>query len=161
MTNSAIDWQTRFDWHALGDLQIAIAVTGGGTSIVRECFARSGASTNFVHAVVPYAHRSLADLIGGAPESSVSASVAKLMARAALRLAEQWTQRPGLPCLGIGLTACLPTKTAGHHAPAQIFLAAKNEADEFDLHRLIHGIDRESAEQQTVAAFFELLQRIV
>lgn len=155
MTNQNFDWQT------LGQLQIAIVVTGGGTGVIGDCFGRSGASTNFVHAAVPYSRGSLAELIGGAPRQCVSAVVAAEMAKAAYRLADRWSDRPATPRLGIAMTACLPTQTPGRAVGSEVFLAAKNDREILQSHCCLNEDDRDQAERQTAAAFFELLRRAI
>lgn len=129
--------------------------------MIGDCFGRAGASANFVHAVVPYSRRSLADLIGMVPDASVSRSTAAAMAQAAYRLSDQWSEIDAAPRLGVGVTACLPTASAGDdHPPWQVFLAAKDHRQTVHRHRRITSDKRPDAERQTVAACFELLREM-
>ena len=94
----------------LSDMQIAIVVTGGGTGAISRCLRRSGASLNFVEAVVPYSRMATQQYLGFEPtEGYASQPTAKVLAQTAYRRATSYINTPQL-AFGIALTATLPTK---------------------------------------------------
>ncbi|MGI9474419.1 MAG: hypothetical protein ACR2NZ_22975 [Rubripirellula sp.] len=89
--------------------QIAIVVTGGGTGILGHCFARAGASKNFLEGVVPYARDALAEYLGESFDlSCASAAAAERLAATALLRATRFCEHDTRP-VGLALTAALPT----------------------------------------------------
>ena len=56
------------------------AVTGGGAGLLAELLTAPGASATVLEAHVPYAARSLAEFLGGAPEQACSAAAARSLA---------------------------------------------------------------------------------
>lgn len=111
------------------DYQIAIAVTGGGTGSLTLCFARPGASRNFVDAAIPYSRASAVAYLGeplGGPSASVE--VAGQIARQACQRADRLSDRSVVNPVGIGLVAALPTEPpapAEHRIHAAMFAADK------------------------------------
>lgn len=107
------------------DLQIVLAVTGGGVAAITDLLGMSGASRTVLEVTVPYATSSLAELIGGEPEQATSVATARDMATAchdrAVALAE-----PGTFVAGVGCTAALVTdrpKRGQHRAHVAVATA--------------------------------------
>ena len=89
--------------------QISLVATGGGSGMLRHCFARSGASKNFVEGIIPYARNSLVEYLGDSPDFAfASAEAAGQLAAIAFDRAQRLTDIEGEPA-GISLAAALPT----------------------------------------------------
>ena len=100
----------------LSELQIAMVVTGGGTGAISRCLRRSGASINFVEAVIPYSRMATQTYLGFEPTNGyASPSTAKALAQTAHCRAVSFSKAPQ-QALGIALTATLPTKPPGSDA---------------------------------------------
>ena len=85
-----------------------LAVAGGGAEAIGWLLAVPGASRTVLEAVVPYAPKALADLLGYYPVQSVGEQTAMDMARTAYRRATRL--REGyIPVVGIGCTAAIST----------------------------------------------------
>ena len=89
--------------------QIAMVFTGGGTGMIGHCFARPGASKNFLEGTVPYARDSVADYLGTNQEvSAASAAAAEQLAARAFERASRFAGHETQP-VGLALVAALPT----------------------------------------------------
>ncbi len=91
-------------------------ITGGGSGLLGEILSTPGASATVLEASVPYAAKALTELLGGAPEQSVSAGTARQLAAAAYRRAQILGDNT-TPIFGFGCTATLATtrKKKGQH----------------------------------------------
>lgn len=87
---------------------VSFAIAGAGTSALSWVLGVAGASRTVLEALVPYSATSLRRYVGHTPKQTVSASSAKLMARAAyrrsLRLRDDCS-----PVLGVSCTATIAT----------------------------------------------------
>ncbi|MEM7097417.1 MAG: hypothetical protein AAF541_04090 [Pseudomonadota bacterium] len=81
-------------------------VTGGGVSFLAEMLGTAGASATVLEASVPYAEKSLADLLSRQPEQAASQATARALSVAAFSRAQQLGD--GQLC-GLGCTASLTT----------------------------------------------------
>ena len=100
------------------DLQVVLAVTGGGVAVVGDLLGMPGASRTVLEVLVPYAEASLADLVGSRPEQATSDSTARLMAEACLVRARDLAA-PDTEVAGVACTAALATdrpKRGDHRA---------------------------------------------
>lgn len=97
---------------------LVLAVAGGGNAVITDLLEVPGASRTVLEVRVPYAQASLVDLVGpGADldeQGAVSPDTAEAMARACLDRARALAggdsavgAEPGLPLLGVGVTAAL------------------------------------------------------
>ncbi len=93
--------------HATPSMAV-LAITGAGSQALAWLLAAPGASRTLLEATVPYAERSMVELLGEAPEEYVSAETALAMARAALRRAEALGEGD-VPLIGLGCTATIAT----------------------------------------------------
>ena len=110
-TTPAEAWERTLTEIATTPLQIAMVITGGGTGAISRCFGRSGASVNFLEAVVPYCRSSTDQYLGCKPvESYSSLMTSKALAQVAYRRAESHSGS-SRESVGISLTATLPTDT--------------------------------------------------
>jgi nicotinamide mononucleotide (NMN) deamidase PncC len=63
-------------------IQLALAITGGGSRAIAELLEVPGGSRTLLEAVVPYSSTALEDLLGGTPEQFCSSRTARAMAMA-------------------------------------------------------------------------------
>ena len=89
-------------------LSIVIAATGGGVASISDLLLVPGASRTVIEALVPYSFAALSHLIGYPPDQAVSEEVAKQMALACLRRAEELVE-VNTPVAGVACTAALVT----------------------------------------------------
>lgn len=89
-------------------LSIVIAATGGGVASISDLLLVPGASRTVIEALVPYSFAALSHLIGYPPDQAVSEEVAKQMALACLRRAEELVEG-NTPVAGVACTAALVT----------------------------------------------------
>ena len=89
-------------------LSIVIAATGGGVASISDLLLVPGASRTVIEALVPYSFPALSHLIGYPPDQAVSEEVAKQMALACLRRAEELVEG-NTPLAGVACTAALVT----------------------------------------------------
>ena len=89
-------------------LSIVIAATGGGVASISDLLLVPGASRTVIEALVPYSFPALSLLIGYPPSQAVSEEVAKQMAVACLRRAEELGEED-TPLAGVACTAALVT----------------------------------------------------
>ena len=89
-------------------LSIVIAATGGGVASISDLLLVPGASRTVIEALVPYSFAALSHLIGYPPDQAVSEEVAKQMALACLRRAEELVEG-NTPLAGVACTAALVT----------------------------------------------------
>ena len=87
-------------------LSIVIAATGGGVASISDLLLVPGASRTVIEALVPYSFAALSHLIGYPPDQAVSEEVAKQMALACLRRAEELAEG-NTPVAGVACTAAL------------------------------------------------------
>jgi hypothetical protein len=86
----------------------SFAIAGAGNSALSWVLGVAGASRTVLEALVPYSGRSLEQYLGHAPKQAVSATSARLMARAAYR--RSLILREGSsPVLGVSCTAAIAT----------------------------------------------------
>ena len=105
-------WACILENLCISKIQIAMVITGGGTGAISHCLRRSGASLNFVEAVVPYSRLATQEYLGMEPiEGYASHQTAKALAKAAHRRAVSLSDTPH-QAFGIALTATLPTEAA-------------------------------------------------
>ncbi|MFT7139213.1 MAG: nicotinamide mononucleotide (NMN) deamidase PncC [Candidatus Azotimanducaceae bacterium] len=83
-----------------------IAVTGGGTSVIGQLLAVSGASRSLLNAVVPYSDAALSNYLGTTPAQACSEQTARLLATRAFHNARELDDST---VIGIGATAALQT----------------------------------------------------
>jgi nicotinamide mononucleotide (NMN) deamidase PncC/nicotinic acid mononucleotide adenylyltransferase len=81
-------------------------VTGGGASLISQLLEVPGASNTVLEATVPYAEKSLAELLGKAPEQAVATATARAMAMAAFKRANALADGK---IFGFGASASLVT----------------------------------------------------
>ncbi|MDG0865491.1 hypothetical protein [Candidatus Lucifugimonas marina] len=88
-----------------------IVVTGSGIQAISDLFAEPGASRTILEAQVPYSRKALHEFVGEPTEQHVSANEAQLMARAALKRAQQLAEGDDgdQPLFGVGCTAAVAT----------------------------------------------------
>ncbi len=86
--------------------QAVLAITGGGTGAIAELLRVPGGSRLLLEAIVPYDPRSLAELLGAAPEQACSGETAVAMAERARGRAEALARTEAVP-IGLGATASL------------------------------------------------------
>ena len=89
-------------------LSIVIAATGGGVASISDLLLVPGASRTVIEALVPYSFPAISHLIGYPPDQAVSEEVAKQMALACLRRAEELVE-VNTPVAGVACTAALVT----------------------------------------------------
>ena len=89
-------------------LSIVIAATGGGVASISDLLLVPGAARTVIEALVPYSFAALSHLIGYPPDQAVSEEVAKQMALACLRRAEELVEG-NTPLAGVACTAALVT----------------------------------------------------
>ena len=89
-------------------LSIVIAATGGGVASISDLLLVPGASRTVIEALVPYSFPAISHLIGYPPDQAVSEEVAKQMALACLRRAEELAEG-NTPVAGVACTAALVT----------------------------------------------------
>jgi len=89
-------------------LSIVIAATGGGVASISDLLLVPGASRTVIEALVPYSFPALSRLVGYPPDQAVSEEVAKQMALACLRRAEDLGEG-NAPVAGVACTAALVT----------------------------------------------------
>ena len=89
-------------------LSIVIAATGGGVASISDLLLVPGASRTVIEALVPYSFPAISHLIGYPPDQAVSEEVAKQMALACLRRAEELVEG-NTPVAGVACTAALVT----------------------------------------------------
>ncbi|MEM6689409.1 MAG: CinA family protein [Planctomycetota bacterium] len=91
------------------DLNLAVALTGGGSWIAPMLAARVGASTNLVEIVVPYSRQALARYLEiNEVTRACSESTAQLMAETARRRAAHGSSSSG-QSVGMARTCILPS----------------------------------------------------
>ena len=109
-------WESLLEQLSHSKIQIAMVVTGGGTGAISHCLRRSGASLNFVEAVIPYSRMATQLYLGLEPtEGYASQHTATALAQVAHCRATSLTEKDQR-CFGIALTATLPTKSDGYDA---------------------------------------------
>lgn len=81
-------------------------ITGGGASLVSQLLEVPGASNTVLEATVPYAEKSLAQLLGKAPEQAVATATARALAMAAYKQANALAAGQNF---GFGASASLVT----------------------------------------------------
>ncbi|MDB2646077.1 hypothetical protein N9Y97_04280 [Pseudomonadales bacterium] len=81
-------------------------ITGGGASLISQLLAVPGASSTVLEALVPYAEKSLAQLLGKAPEQAVATATARALAMAAYKQANTLADGKNF---GFGASASLVT----------------------------------------------------
>ena len=94
--------------------KVAIVLTGGGTGVIGRCFARSGASTNFIEGLVPYSREAVIDYLGKRLSgSSASVEASEQLAQKAYERAQRLSPSDGCDSnsayAGLALVAALPT----------------------------------------------------
>ena len=89
-------------------LSIVIAATGGGVASISDLLLVPGASRTVIEALVPYSFPAISHLIGYPPDQAVSEEVAKQMALACLRRAEDLVET-NTPVAGVACPAALVT----------------------------------------------------
>ena len=89
-------------------LSIVIAAKGGVVASISDLLLVPGASRTVIEALVPYSFPALSHLIGYPPDQAVSEEVAKQMALACLRRAEELVEG-NTPLAGVACTAALVT----------------------------------------------------
>lgn len=111
-----VNGQQQADWEPLLEqlrgrpIQIAMVCTGGGAGAISRCFRRSGASTNFVEAIIPYSRAASAEYLGKpAPPSRASRQFAEQLAEVARTRAARLSDRAPELAVGLALVAALPT----------------------------------------------------
>lgn len=151
----------------LSKMQIAMVVTGGGTGAISRCLRRSGASLNFVEAVVPYSHMATQNYLGFEPiEGYASQQTAKALAQTAHRRAASLSNTPQ-QSFGIALTAALPTKPANSDARltqnCRIHVASQSEdlCRGWSLHFAAQPSDRDVSEAIAEQMFLIALQNLL
>lgn len=91
--------------HRSSTMAVVIA-SGGGAGSLAWLLGTEGASRTLLDVQVPYSAAAMGDLLGGIPDSAVSAAVGEDIARAAYARALEL--RPGdAPVVGIGATAAI------------------------------------------------------
>jgi len=93
--------------------QAVLAITGGGTGAIAELLRVPGGSRLLLEAIVPYDPRSLAELLGAAPEQACSGETAVAMAERARGRAEALARTQAVP-IGLGATASLVSDRPKH-----------------------------------------------
>ncbi|MDR1493814.1 MAG: hypothetical protein LBT05_14000 [Planctomycetaceae bacterium] len=96
-------------------LQLALAVTGGGAGAINELFATPGASQTALEAIVPYSEASLIEFLSHAPERFCSERTARRMAMTAFlrakKLSQPFDEKTNAPqtsyVVGVGCTCSL------------------------------------------------------
>jgi nicotinamide mononucleotide (NMN) deamidase PncC len=86
----------------------SFAIAGAGNSALSWLLDVAGASRTVLEALVPYSGTSLEHYLGHTPKQTVSATSAKLMARAAYRRSLRTREDSG-PVLGVSCTATIAT----------------------------------------------------
>ena len=81
-------------------------ITGGGASLISQLLEVPGASSTVLEATVPYAEKSLAQLLGKAPEQAVATATARALAMAAYTQANTLADGKNF---GFGASASLVT----------------------------------------------------
>ena len=84
-------------------------ITGGGSSLISQLLEVPGASNTVLEALVPYAEKSLAQLLGKAPEQAVATATARALAMAAYKQANALAEGQNF---GFGASASLVTHRA-------------------------------------------------
>ena len=130
-------WDCLLEQLSISKIQIAMVVTGGGTGVISRCLRRSGASLNFVEAVVPYSRLATQRYLGLEPtEGYASQHTANALAQVAHSRATSLTEKDQR-CFGIALTATLPTKSDGYDADSTKLLRSCCFAERANLPRLV------------------------
>jgi hypothetical protein len=89
--------------------QMAIATTGGGSSLLNWLFNHPGASRALLEAQIPYANSALDEYLGFLGPHRAEMQTARDMANIAYARARVLSINEQAPCLGVGLTAALAT----------------------------------------------------
>lgn len=94
--------------------RVAVVLTGGGAGFIGHCFARSGASKNFIEGLVPYSREAVNDYLGNYPSgSSASVEAAEQLAQKAYQRCQCLSPLDDPDCdaefAGLALVAALPT----------------------------------------------------
>ena len=134
-------WERTLKNIATTRLQIAMVITGGGTGAVSRCFRRSGASINFLEAVVPYSRLSTHQYLGREPTEGYAApKTAQALAEVAYCRANSQGDRPE-QAMGISLTASLPTHTTiADAADVKSAVAHNASSQNACIHVASHGV---------------------
>ncbi|MFK8112265.1 MAG: hypothetical protein AB8B91_08680 [Rubripirellula sp.] len=118
-------WDQLFARLRVTPFQIAIVMSGGGSGALAECFRRSGASANFVEAVIPYSQRAMSEYLSQTPlGSAASLETAKQLAEVAHQRAQRLGEPNSQHCVGLALVAALPTSRP-RRGDDRIHVAAK------------------------------------
>ena len=127
-------------------------ITGGGASLISQLLEVPGASSTVLEALVPYAEKSLAQLLGKAPEQAVATATARALAMAAYKQANTLADGKNF---GFGASASLVTnrekkgQTRAHWA-----IQAAEFTHSFSL--LLHvQHSRQEQETQLTGAFWQ------
>ena len=146
------------------DIQIAMVLTGGGSEVITRCLGRSGASLNFVEAVVPYSRLATQHYLGGKPEAGYATrSTATKLAQIAYTRATKFSEKQG-NSFGIALTAALPTTSGvletGTLQECCVHVASRSSEGlrSWSLSFQGHGDERSTAEQIANQMFLIALQ---
>ena len=107
---SELDWARLFDRLAEQTIQIALVCTGGGSGAIARCFRRSGASKNFVEAVMPYSRAASDEYLGREFNGSkASKEFADQLAEVSYQRSGRLSECEPSDAVGIALVAALPT----------------------------------------------------
>lgn len=136
--------------------QMAIAVTGGGSSLLNWLFNHPGASRSLLEAHIPYCESALEDYLAFPGPHRVEAQTARRMADAAYARARALNSVDA-PYLGVGLTAALATARSRRGAD-RVHLALRTEGAQ---HVYKLALDKGAAdrlEQEEVLSRFALAE---
>jgi nicotinamide mononucleotide (NMN) deamidase PncC len=129
--------------------QAVLYVTGGGAGLLSELLTTPGASKTLLEAMVPYAAKSLEDLLGERPEQACSARTARALAMAAFQ--RSLNLDPGhRDKFGLGCSASLATdrEKRGEH---RAHVAIQTAQTTYNAEIALTG-DR-AAQEETLLAF--------
>lgn len=132
--------------------------------MITRCLGRSGASLNFVEAVVPYSRLATQHYLGGKPEAGYATrSTATKLAQIAYTRATKFSEKQG-NSFGIALTAALPTTSGvletGTLQECCVHVASRSSEGlrSWSLSFQGHGDERSTAEQIANQMFLIALQ---
>jgi nicotinic acid mononucleotide adenylyltransferase len=132
-------------------------ITGGGTSLISELLEVPGASATVLEATVPYAHTSLASLLGQSPEQAVANSTARSLAMVAYQRAKVLSPQADMQ-FGFGASASLVSnrlkkgQTRAHWA-----IQSRTFSHAFSLILQAH-LSRQAQEQKLTEAFYHSIE---
>ena len=138
-----------------------IYVTGGGSLVLSDLLQVPGASATLLEARIPYAHSSLASLLGAPPEHACSPETARDLAMCAFLRAQQLAPKPKEPrkagnaddaeTFGFAITASLSStrpKRGQHRAYCALQTSARTHTTSL---RLAKGSRTREGEERLVA----------